>query len=152
MLRKTFVLAAALLATTLAFAQSPSTIEQVRDQQTRLRADLDAGAIKLTPRAAMQVRKDQDIVFELLQRKPTLEAMNIQERVNFDNALERINAAVQGTRMAADGKDVCRYQSVAGSRQKRLVCGTQDDRDHAREGARAYLEKPRVCSGTCNGL
>jgi len=151
MIRRTSVLAV-LLATTVAFAQEPSKTEQIRSQQTQLRADLEAGKYRLTPRAAMQVRKDQGVVFELLQRKPTLEAMNIQERVSLDNALERINAAVQGTRVAADGKDVCRYQSVVGSRGKRLVCGTEDDRDHAREGARAYLEKPRICNPPCNGL
>jgi hypothetical protein len=151
MIRKTFMLAA-LLATSTAFAQDTPKAEQIRAQQTQLRADLDAGKYRLTPRALNQVRKDQGVVFELLERKSTVEAMNIQERVNLDNALERINAAVQGTRVADDGKDVCRYQSVAGSRQKRLVCGTQDDRDHAREGARAYMEKPRICSPTCNGL
>jgi hypothetical protein len=151
MIRKTFMLAA-LLATTVAFAQDVPKAEQIRAQQKQLRADLDAGKYALTPHAIGLVRKDQDIVFELLERKPSVEAMNIQERVNLDNALERINAAVQGTRVADDGKDVCRYQGVAGSRQKRLVCGTQDDRDHAREGARAYLEKPRICSPTCNGL
>jgi hypothetical protein len=151
MIRKTLMLAA-LLATTVAFAQDVPKAEQIRAQQTQLRADLDAGKYALTPHAISLVRKDQDIVFALLERKPNVEAMNIQERVNLDNALERINAAVQGTRVADDGKDVCRYQSVAGSRQKRLVCGTQDDRDHAREGARAYLEKPRICSPTCNGL
>jgi hypothetical protein len=151
MIRKTFMLAA-LLATSTAFAQDTAKAEQIRAQQTLLRADLDAGKYRLTPRALNQVRKDQGVVFELLERKSTVEAMNIQERVNLDNALERINAAVQGTRVADDGKDVCRYQSVAGSRQKRLVCGTQDDRDHAREGARAYMEKPRICSPTCNGL
>jgi hypothetical protein len=149
--RKTLVLAA-LLVTTMAFAQQPDKADEIRAQQTQLRADLDAGKYHLTPRAMTQVRKDQGIVFELLRAKPSVEAMNIQERVTLDNALERINAAVQGTRLAADSTDVCRYQSVVGSRQKRLVCGTQDDRDHAREGARAYLEKPRICSPTCNGL
>ena len=139
------VLAVLLAATSLAVAQAPAKLEQIREQQTQLRADLDAGKVKVTPRVALQVRRDQDIVFELLQRKPTLEAMNIQERINLDNALERINASLQGTRVATEKKDVCRYQSVTGSREKQMVCGTQDARDIAREGARAYLEKPRIC-------
>ncbi|GAB6195389.1 hypothetical protein [Lysobacter xanthus] len=149
MIRKTLALTA-LLAAATAFAQDVPKTEQIRAQQTALRAELDAGTLKLMPRVAAQVRRDQDTVFELLQRKPTLDAMNIQERVNFDNALERINAAVQGTRLARDDKSVCRYQSVVGSREKQLVCGTVDDRDHAREGARAFLEKPRICN-PCDG-
>ena len=151
MIRKSFVLAA-LLATTVAFAQDAPKVDQIRAQQTRLRADLDAGKLMLTPRVAMQVKRDQATVFELLERKPTLEAMNIEERVNLENALERINAAVQGTRLAQDSKEICRYQKIVGSHEKQLVCGSQDARDHAREGARAYLEKPRICAPTCNGL
>ncbi|GAB1595205.1 hypothetical protein [Lysobacter claricitrinus] len=131
-------------------AQEAPKLDQILAQQTQLRADLDAGKVALTPRTAMQVRKDQDTVFELIKRKPTLEAMNIQERVTLDNALERINSNVQGTRVADEKKDVCHYQRVTGSKEQRLVCGTQDDRDHARENARNYLEKPRICA-SCSG-
>lgn len=150
-MRKLLVIATLLLAAVSAFAQDVPKLDQILTQQTRLRADLDAGKVTLTPRAAQQVRKDQDIVFELIKKKPTLDAMNIQERVTLDNALERINTAVQGTRVASEKQDVCRYQRVTGSKEKQLVCGTQDDRDHAREGARAYLEKTRICQPPCNG-
>ncbi|TZF89733.1 hypothetical protein [Cognatilysobacter lacus] len=150
MIRKPLVLAA-LLATSVALAQDTPKVELIRAQQTQLRADMDAGKVALTPRDALQVRKDQDTVFEIIGRKPSLEAMNIQERVTLDNALERINASVQGTRVADDRKDVCRYQRVTGSKQLQLVCGTQDDRDRARQGARAYLEKTRICEPPCNG-
>lgn len=151
MCRNAVLLAFLMAAAGAAGAQAAPKVEQIRAQQTQLRADLDAGKLSLSPRVAAQVRRDQDIVFELLQRKPTLEAMNIQERVNLDNALERINTSVQGTRAASEKQDVCRYQRVTGSKEKRMVCGTQDDRDHAREGARAFLEKPRICMPPCNG-
>lgn len=135
----------------LSFAQEPPKLDQIRAQQTKLRADIDAGRLALTPRVVMQVRKDQDFIFELLRNKPTLESMNIQERVNFDNALERINAAIVDTRAARDDQEICRYERVTGSKQKQLVCGTQDQRQHARDGARAYLEQPRICAPPCNG-
>lgn len=150
-MRKLLAIAALVLVTSLAVAQDMPKLDQILAQQTQLRADLDAGKVTLTPRAAQQVRKDQDIVFDLIKKKSTLDAMNIQERVTLDNALERINTAVQGTRMASEQQDVCRYQRVTGSKQKQLVCGTQDDRDHARDGARAYLEKTRICEPPCNG-
>ncbi|AXK73030.1 hypothetical protein DWG18_12595 [Lysobacter sp. TY2-98] len=149
-MHKLLALTVLMFAALSAAAQDNPKLDQILAQQTQLRADLDAGKVTLTPRAAQQVRKDQDIVFDLIKQNPTLDGMNIQERVTLDNALERINTAVQGTRVASEKQDVCRYQRVTGSKEKQLVCGTQDDRDHAREGARSYLEKTRICA-SCGG-
>lgn len=138
------VLFLALIVST-AGAQPADKLVEIRGQQKLLAAELDSGDLKVTPREAALIRKEQAVVFKLLEANAMLEDMNVEERVRLDNALERINALLVGTRQAAEQRDDCRYERVSGSKHRKLVCATSDERQHARDGARAYMEKPRIC-------
>ena len=139
------VLLSALLALAPLATAQPETLARIREQQQVLAEELDAGVLKMTPREAALVRKDQARVAKLLDGKASLDDLGVAERVELDNALERINALVVGTRGADEGRDVCRYERVTGSKMRKLDCATAAERGNARDNARAYLEKPRVC-------
>lgn len=128
-----------------ASAQVPDKLGSIRAEQEQVRTGLDGGSLVVTPRVAMLIRKDQATVFKLLEGNARLDDMNVAERVELDNALERIGAHLAGTRQAAEQRDVCRYERVSGSKHRKLVCKTSEERQNARDGARAWMEKPKVC-------
>ena len=117
----------------------------IRTQQVALQARLDAGDTGLTPRQAKVVRRAQAEVFKLIDGKDQLDALTIDEKVRLENALERINAEIRGTRLAGEDQQVCWRERTTGSMVEVTRCGTREEIDEARRGARAFMEKPRVC-------
>lgn len=126
-------------------AQAADRLADIREQQSVLAGELETGVLKLKPREVALVRKDQARVQALLQGRSSLDDLGVAERVELDNALERINAVVVGTRQATEDRDVCRYERPTGSKLRKLDCMSAGDRQNHRDGARAYMEKPRVC-------
>ena len=121
-------------------------LELIREQQLELKAALDAGETEgLSVREVNRIRKEQAGVFELLEGKATLSDMSVNEKVELENALERINAYVKGGRAGRDEQNVCWRERMSGTSRMVTRCGTEKERDVAREGAREFLGKPRVC-------
>lgn len=131
---------------TSAAAPADDKLPAIVQQQRALQADLDDGGIEgITPRQASVIRKAQAEVFAVTDGKQRLDELSIDEKVQLENALERINAQVVGTRAARDEQEVCWREAKSGSTVKVTRCGSQAERDQAREGARAWMEKPKVC-------
>ncbi|QNP41854.1 hypothetical protein [Lysobacter solisilvae (ex Woo and Kim 2020)] len=151
---KAFVLTAGLLLAGAAWSQQgPVAVEEdglvvIVNQQRQIKADLDDGGIEgLTPRQNGLVRKAQAEVFVLVDGKSRLDELSIDEKVRLDNALERINALVVNTREAGNKRDVCWRERVSGTTVKKTRCGTEAEMREAREGARDFIEKGKVCGG-----
>jgi hypothetical protein len=125
-------------------AQPGDKLAQIREQQALLATELDSGVLKVTARESALIRKDQARVRSLIEGR-TLDDLGVAERVELDNALERINALVMATRQADEARDVCRYERPTGSKLRKLECMTAAARGNHRDGARAYLDRPRVC-------
>lgn len=131
-------------------ASAKDSLQLIVEQQQALKADLDDGGIAgLTPRQTKVVRKAQDEVFALTDGKAVLDDLSMDEKIRLENALERINAEVVNTRAASDNQNVCWRERVSGTTMKKTRCGTQAEMREAREGARDYLERPRVCGQDC---
>jgi hypothetical protein len=121
-------------------------LQRIREQQTTLQTALDSRqAEALTPRQVKVIRKAQGEVFALIEGKSRLDELAIDDQVRLENALERINAEVKGTRLAGEEKTVCWRERPSGSMIEVTRCGTQEEIDEARRGARAFMERPRVC-------
>lgn len=157
---KGVALAAAFAACGPGLAQAPeseseSAIEAVEDvdgleviieQQQALRSDIEAGTVEgLSARQVNRIRDEQASVFELIGDRRRMDDLSINEKVELENALERINAHVKNRRSARGEQDVCWRERTTGSRRMTTRCGTEAERDQAREGARSYLGRPRVC-------
>lgn len=157
---KTLILAVLLCLPPLAVAQAPvptpsgpDSLQVLVDQQRALRADLDGGRmVSLTPRQSRIVRTAQDDFFAATQGKARLADLSMDEKIRVENALERINAEVQNTRTSNDAQNVCWRERVSGTGMKKTRCGTKAEMREAREGARDYLERPKVCGQQCGGL
>jgi len=157
MLRLSLLLVVACLCSGgIADASGPSgqtSIPAIVEQQKALAADLDAGNVdELTPRQINVIRKAQREVFTLTEGKSALNQLSIDDQVRLENALERINAEVKGGRLAKDRQEVCWRERISGSQMKSTRCGTEAERREAREGARDFLEKPKVCAGDCGSM
>lgn len=142
------VLAAASM--TAAAAEQPApdqdSLQVLIAQQQALQTDLQDGGIEgLTARQNKLVGKAQDEFFTITKDKTKLDDLSIGEKIQMENALERINAEVKNTRMAADDQNVCWRERVSGSTMKKTRCGTKAEMREAREGARDYMERPKVC-------
>lgn len=142
---RALMLSALLLVAPIAAAQSIDRLAQIREQQAVLLTELDTGVLKLTPREGALVRKDHARVAAILAANATLDDLGVAERVELDNALERINALVVATRQAEEDADVCHYERKTGTKLPKLDCATASQRRNSRDGARAYMEKPRIC-------
>lgn len=127
-------------------AEPSDRLALIVEQQQALKASLDAGTSGLSPRQIRLIRKEQAEVFAITGKNASFDQLNVQEQIRLENALERINANFVGTRMAQEAQDTCWSEAKTGSKLKVTRCGTQEERDEARRGARAWLEKPKVCA------
>lgn len=130
-------------------AEQNTSLSMIVEQQTALRDDLAVDPQGLTPRQVGVIRKAQAEVFRLVEGKTSLDQLAINDKVRLENALEKINAQVVGTHAASGDKNVCWREKTTGSKTTSTRCGTQDEIDQAREGARGMLERPKICEGSC---
>lgn len=125
-------------------------LQLILKQQAGLKADLEDGGIAgLTPRQNTIVRKAQNEVFTVTEGKSRLADLSIDEKIRLENALERINAEVKNTKTASDDQNVCWRERVSGTGMNKTRCGTKAEMREAREGARDFLERPKVCGEQC---
>ncbi|WP_342316418.1 hypothetical protein [Lysobacter sp. FW306-1B-D06B] len=148
------VLALALALPFAAIAQDapapPQKLEQIVTQQQALKRDLDAGKTDgMTTRQVNVIRKAQTDVFAVTEGKTSLDQLSMDDKVRLENALERINAEVKNTRAGHDDKQVCWRERMSGTSTKVTRCGTESEMREAREGARDFLERPKVCGDRC---
>jgi hypothetical protein len=137
-----------MLAVAGAPAQEPDGLAMIVDQQQELREQIDAGNLQnLTPRQLNIVRRAQKEVFTVTEGKTALDSLSIEEKIRLENALEQINAQVKGGGHAASGaQEVCWRERKSGSSLKTTRCGTQAERDQARQDARSWMDKPSICT------
>jgi len=129
-----------------AIAEEQNTsLQMMVEQQVALRDELAKGPKDLTPRQVGIMRKAQDEFFRLVEGKTTMDQLPIHEKVKVENALERINAQFVNTNAARAGQEVCWREKMTGSKLQVTRCGTQQEIDQAREGARGFLDKPKIC-------
>jgi hypothetical protein len=122
-------------------------LQVILEQQREVASMLDGDGIDgLTTRENNRVRKAQQEVFAVTEGKSRLDDLSIDDKVRLENALEQINALVKNTRLASDDQNVCWRERKSGTTIKVTRCGTQAERDRIREGARAWMEKPSICT------
>lgn len=138
-------LAAVLLVSTAAAeADEQKSLQAMIDQQSAIRNDLK-DASGLTARQKRLITQAQNEFFKIVEGKTEIAALSIEEKVRVRNALETVNAQIQGTRLATESQDVCWREAKTGSNVKVTRCATHAEQDEAREGARAWMAKPKIC-------
>ena len=131
-------------------APAPQKLDRILAQQQELKRDLDVGKIDgLTTRQVNAIRKAQVDVFAVTEGKTSFDQLSMDDKVRLENALERINAEVKNTRAGHDDKQVCWRERASGTTMKVTRCGIEAEKREAREGARDFLERPKVCGARC---
>lgn len=131
-------------------AAEPQKLDLILAQQRELKRELDTGKVDgMTTRQVNAIRKAQADVFAATDGKTSLDQLSMDEKVQLENALERINAEVRNTRSAHDDKQVCWRERTSGTTMKVTRCGTEAEKREAREGARDFLDRPKVCGARC---
>lgn len=123
----------------------PAKLQLIVEQQTELQRQLEAGIEGLLPRQVSAIRRAQAEVFAIVQGKADLDDLSIDEKVRLENALERIGAQLAGTTAAQDAQQQCWRERETGSKRYITRCASVSERDQERAGARAWMEKPKVC-------
>jgi hypothetical protein len=138
----TFGLALTLFLSSTYASQSLQTIVA---QQRQLAAKVSEGSLGLAARERAAVEKAQAEVFALAEGKGSLSDFTIAEKTRFENALEKINATVNGELLADEEQEVCWRQRKVGSQMMVTRCGTKREVAEAREGARGFMQRARTC-------
>ena len=145
-MRTVWLMALLLLAPLGAMAEEQNaSLQMMVEQQIALRDELARGPQDLTPRQVGIMRKAQAEFFRLVEGKTTLDQLAIDDKVQLENALERINAELVNTNAARANQEVCWREHMTGSKMQVTRCGTQQEIDEAREGARGFMLKPKIC-------
>lgn len=154
-MKRSIIMLFALLLPCLAMAVEPSAnedkLQTILTQQQALKQDIAAGRTEgLSARQTKAISKAQAEVFAVTEGKSRLDQLSMDEKVRLENALERINAEVGNSRAAQDGKNVCWREHISGTGMKKTRCGTEAEKREAREGARDFMERPKVCGERCS--
>lgn len=145
-MRALLMVALLVLAPMASAADEESTsLQMMVEQQIALRDELARGPQDLTPRQVGLMRKAQDEFFRLVEGKTTMDQLAIHEKVQVENALERINAQLVNTNAARANQEVCWREKMVGSKMQVTRCATQQEIDQAREGAQGFMLKPKIC-------
>ncbi|HEX2082739.1 MAG TPA: hypothetical protein VHF86_04555, partial [Xanthomonadaceae bacterium] len=90
------------------------------------------------------IRSDQDVVFDLLEGKSSMDELNEHDRVRVFNSLQSINAAIANKE---DERVVCVRERRVGSNMVERVCRSRAEMRRQRDAARKELQDGR---GICN--
>lgn len=144
-MRTALLIALLVLAPIAATAKENASLQMMVEQQTALRNELAADPKGLNPRQVALIRKAQAEFFRLVEGKATLDQLAIDDKVRVENALERINTQIVNTNASRGNQEVCWREKTVGSKMEVTRCGTQSEIDDARDGARGFLLKPKIC-------
>lgn len=148
---KWIVLCLLMLLPMMAWSAEPAAAEEddlqvILAQQNELKADIAKGDTDgLTKRQVNAISKAQVEVFAVTEGKARLDQLTMDDKIRLENALERINAEMKGDRAASDEQQVCWRERMSGTTVKQTRCGTKAEMREAREGARDFMEKPKIC-------
>jgi hypothetical protein len=129
--------------------QQRALAAQLESSNTANTTDLDAGQLQT-------IRAAQTEVFAVIGERRVLSELSADEKVTLKNGLGKIEAALQGTRLAELNREKCWREQKLGTKLKVTRCATQLEIDQLREEARAWYEKGDVCvpspSSSCGAL
>jgi multidrug efflux pump subunit AcrA (membrane-fusion protein) len=150
-MKKIVFVAALALALThpLLSAEESRDLSAIVQEQRAIAARIETSdsSLNLTSERIGTIRKAQADVFAVSENKRLLSDLSAADQIRLKNALEKINAALQDTRIAQESRDTCWREKKMGSNISITRCATQKEIAEIREGARAWKEKPPICEG-----
>lgn len=106
-----------------------SILQRQREIADRMRFASDA----LSARQKQVIHREQRRIFSILQGRSSLDELAPSRRIELWNALQSVNAAIDGSASAEERKLVCTHQNRTGSRVSRVRCMRADELAPAKE-------------------
>lgn len=139
-------LALGLLMTSTAFAVSPNSaspgvssvsvdrdLTNILERQREIADQMRLASDALSPRQRQIIHREQRRIFSILQGRSSLDELGPSRRIELWNALQSVNAAIDGSATAEERKLVCTQQNRTGSRLTRVRCMRAEDLAPAKE-------------------
>lgn len=133
---KALTLAFGLLLASSAVAAPPpsaSVTEIDRDlagilqRQHEIAEQARAASDALSSRQKQIIHREQRRIFSILAGRSSLDELAPSRRIELWNAMQSVNAAIDGSEAAEDRKLVCSHQNRTGSRVTRVRCMRAED-------------------------
>lgn len=130
-----------LLASTAAAAPPPSAsvteidrdLAGILERQYEIAQQARAASDALSARQRQVINREQRRIFSILAGRSSLDELAPGRRIELWNALQSVNAAIDGSAAAEDRKLVCTHQNRTGSRVTRVRCMRAEDLAPAKE-------------------
>ncbi|MBX3712384.1 MAG: hypothetical protein KF800_10520 [Lysobacter sp.] len=106
-----------------------SILQRQREIADRMHFASDA----LSARQKQVIHREQRRIFSILQGRSSLDELAPSRRIELWNALQSVNAAIDGSASAEERKLVCTHQNRTGSRVSRVRCMRADELAPAKE-------------------
>lgn len=129
-------LALGLLVTSTAIAAPPPSasatqidrdLVHILERQRAIAMQVESATEELSPRQRQIIHREQRRIFSILAGRSSLDELAPSRRIELWNALQSINAAIDGSSAAEERKLVCTHQNRTGSRVTRVRCMRADD-------------------------
>lgn len=130
-----------LLASTAVAAPPPSAsvteidrdLAGILQRQYEIAEQARAASDALSARQKQIIHREQRRIFSILQGRSSLDELAPSRRIELWNALQSVNAAIDGSASAEERKLVCTHQNRTGSRVTRVRCMRAEDLAPAKE-------------------
>lgn len=139
-------LALGLLVTSTAFAVSPHSaspgvssaavdrdLTNILQRQHEIAEQMRTASDAMSARQKQVIHREQRRIFSILQGRNSLDELAPGRRIELWNALQSVNAAIDGSAAAEERKLVCTHQNRTGSRVTRVRCRRAEDLAPAKE-------------------
>ncbi|OHE84744.1 MAG: hypothetical protein A2579_10290 [Lysobacterales bacterium RIFOXYD1_FULL_69_11] len=127
----------------------PVQLEEIREQQARIREAIQSGdpEYRLPAHTRDRLLNRQARVLSLIEGKTTSDQLGPGPRMRVNNDLEWIFAALK----QEDGDEmVCERVMLTGTRTRETICKTRAEADRIREEAIDWINRRPAC-GDCTG-
>jgi hypothetical protein len=130
------LLAVSLATATASFASNVESdnadIAPLLERQREIAAAIQSKPKSLSEKQRQIVLREQATIHTITEGKTSLNDLAPEQRIQLMNAIEKVDAAMKGSRSADEGRQVCRRERAVGSTMPKMHCRTRKHVDTER--------------------
>ena len=103
-------------------ATADRDLANILERQHEIADQVRMASDAMSPRQRQVIHREQRRIFSILEGRNSLDELAPSRRIDLWNALQSINAAIDGSSAAEERKLVCTHRNRTGSRVTRVRC------------------------------
>jgi peptidoglycan hydrolase CwlO-like protein len=133
--------------------ESNKDISSIIERQREIAEQVQRSPKRMTEQQRRLVSEEQAKIYAIVEGKTSFEELNQEQKVRLVNAIEKIDAIVEGTAAAEDNRMVCRRERTIGSNRSATRCVAKKQREEESKNARNVMEQGEACvSDSCRSF